>query len=142
MATIETKIMAALMTRVGEELTGYVVTWGDDGFEPPQSGGVPQPYIIAENSPNTPDRVMISDTGKDNRQGILSLNLMVPVALKWKLPTVIEKQGLIADEFPKGFLPPFDGVRVRVTDAPRCVAPLRDDTYYRCPVQVRWQSLS
>ncbi|GGZ21724.1 phage tail terminator-like protein [Asticcacaulis endophyticus] len=142
MATVETKIMAVLMARVGETLLEYPVTWGDDGFTPPIDGQKSLPYIIAENVPNVPDRITIGDSGKDNRQGILTLSLMAPVTMKWKLPVMVEKQGLMAAEFPKGFLPAFDGLRVRVTQSPRCVAPYRDDTNYRCPVQVRWQSFS
>jgi len=140
MAAVQTLILAALSARVGTEIEGYPVTWGFRSFTPPAVGGKPAPYVIAANISNTPQRLTIGSDDPDNRQGILTLSLMYPVALDHDLPVILEQAALIAAVFPKDLIMHHAGARVRVTQSPRVVEPYRDDAYFRCPVSMQWQA--
>lgn len=134
-ATIETRVWMALRQRVTSIPGGYPIAWPATEFNPANAA-----YVAVTNFVNRPSRLTIGSAGADDRRGILQLMLCVPVASKLAYEVMNQKASEIAAHFSKDTALTFDGVHVRVTEAPTVAAPMREDNYWQWPVSIRWQA--
>lgn len=135
MASVETKIWMALKQRIRPIPGGYTAVFPGDVYDPTNA-----PYVQVQLMFNRPGRLTIQSTGPHDRLGILQLNLMYPVTLKHSLDVMQEKAGLIAAHWPTDLTLNFDGVQVRIYEAPQVMQAVREDAYWMIPVSIRWQS--
>lgn len=145
-ATIETNIWQALKARAATlpSPVDYTICWPDqqDFTKPADGDGVPAPYIEVSHLPNVVTRLAIDSDGQNDRPGILVMALMYPVARKATHDVMRQQAGLIAAHFPADLLMTYGGVTVRVERAPDVPSPVRDDTYLRWPVGIRWRCVA
>lgn len=142
MPAIETRIWMALRQRILSLPGGYPFDFVDPEFVRPADGTGALPFVEAANIDGAPERITLGSDDPDDRGGILTLTLMMPVHLKRTREYLKEQGGRIAAHFAKDLKLSFDGVTVRIETTPRVVDPYRDDAYWRVPVSIRWQSFS
>jgi len=142
MPAIETRIWMALRQHILSLPGGYPFDFVDPAFERPADASGPLPFIETANIDSAPERITLGSDDVDDRGGILTVTLMMPVHMKRTREYLKEQGGRIAAHFPKGLKLHFEGVTVRIEASPRVIDPYRDDAYWRIPVSIRWQSFS
>lgn len=142
MPATETRIWMALRQRVLSLPGDYPLDTKDPEFERPADATGPLAYVETANIDSAPERITLGSDDVDDRGGILTVTLMVPIHLKRTREYLKEQGGGLAAHFPKDLKLYFEDVMVRIEASPRVVDPYRDDAYWRVPVSIRWQSFS
>lgn len=141
-ATVETKIWQALRAQV--DVMGAAmaleVSFNADNFTPPIDAGQPEPYLICDLIPNVNSRMHHAAGDDNNRLGVMTISVMVPIALHYDINVDIQIAGTVATYFNDATHLRFDGQLTSITKAPDVSQRYRDDAYWRTPVTVQWQS--
>lgn len=135
--TIETSIWLALQSRVNMLPVTYAKAWPGEKFTPPNSNGLPAPYLRIANITSPPDRQLI-DSGKPyRRNGRLIITLVYP--LGQNISVYNQVAGLIAQHFSDKVKMRFGNVCVSITDYPHCQDGYEDNGYWTVPVSIQWE---
>jgi hypothetical protein len=140
-ATIEVKIWEALRAHL-EAMAGLpFVAWPSESFDPPQTGGLPDQYLIVTDFRNDPNRLFHGSDDPTELRGIFDVAVMTPI--RFKHAVGLQMAGLVAAHFAQDDAISFDGTIVRVTRKPSASgAPARDGDCWRLPVSIFWRAFA
>jgi hypothetical protein len=138
--TIETAIWKALRARM-ESLSltpAATIIWPADVTPLPDGTSVEVTHL-----PNRPQRRYLADADPSYRQGILQAGVMTkPQSNPEHLSVATEIAGRIAEHFPSGLRMTFQGIVVRVSEAPAIGSGFHDLKRMRwvTPVSIRYHT--
>lgn len=139
MPSVDTKIWLALKSRLDglAALVGLPISWPNESFTAPAGG-----YLRVSHVPNTPGRVFLGTSDPHDRMGVVPV--MVLAKRGWTEAMVREVAGKIAAHFSPDLVMSYDGVLVRVRQAPRVGAVVNpaDSSYAECIVEIQYRSFA
>ena len=142
LATVETKIWQALRAQVDVmgAAMNLTVSFNDDGFKPPSSGGIPEQYLICDFIPNVATRLHHANGSEYNRVGLMNISVMTPIGLHHGMDVDVQVSGTVATYFNDSISLFFDGLKTSITKDADVSQRYRDEAYWRTPVTVSWRA--
>ena len=131
---LDAKIFTALITRLGTMTGGYDIV--EPGETYPTAAD--EAFIVVQDVRFEPDPRYVGGTSPDEHRGIFSLSVMTPLA--WSHSQTLGIAGLIRDHFPKTLKLTYSDVNVEILRTPFIDGnTMRDESWNRCNVMVRWR---
>lgn len=136
MPSVDTKIWLALKSRLDglTDLVGLPTSWPNESLTQPAGG-----YLRVSHIPNTPRRAFHGSSAPHERMGVLDVMVMAKRGLAEAV--VREIAGKVAEHFPPDLPMYYDGVTVRVRQAPRTGAVVNpaESSYAECLVEIQYR---
>lgn len=131
--TIEEKIQRALGGRVAALVLSppLTIAWPNNVLAPAP------PYLRIDYFPNRNQRIVIKGSGPHRRLGILQITVVSP--LNVGPDPSLSIAGRVAEHFPADLELHYDGVGVRIRQAPDVLPASKEDASWDVPISIEYE---